>query len=184
MDQKIKAKILKEAKRIEEDCLHSAKGHFYAAQCWGNIHFWIGIPAVILAAIAGASALSQFDNHNIVAGILAIIVAALTAVATFLNPNEKAIAHHYAGNQYISLRNNVRILYDIDLDLIDEKESLGELKDLNRQRNELNQKLLQIPRWAYKKAKKGIEKGEAKYEIDEKEQFSDGLVPKRTKERD
>ena len=75
-----KEKIVKEAKRIEEDSLYSSKGHFYAAQFWTNLHLWIGIPTSIMAAIAGASALSQFDNHQIVAGILAILVAALSAV--------------------------------------------------------------------------------------------------------
>jgi len=183
MEQKIQEKILNEVKRIQEDCLYSEKGHFNAAQRWGNIHLWLGIPAVILAAIAGASALSQFDNHNIIAGILAIIVSALSAVATFLNPNEKANNHHYAGNQYKNLRNSARILSEIDIHLIiDDKEILRELKDLNKQRSELNQKLPQISRWAYKKAKEGIRRGEAKYEIDEEKQFSSGSVTKREKE--
>jgi len=170
MEQKMKQKIFKEAKRIEEDCLFSARGHFCAAQRWATIHLWLGIPAATLAAIAGASSLSQFSNHNIIAGIIAIAVSALTAVATFLNPNEKATNHRYAGDQYNNLRNNVRLLAEIELDLaIDDKEILAELKDINRKRNEFSLKLPLIPRWAYRKAKKGIEKGEAKYEIDKEQ---------------
>ena len=38
---------------------------------------WIGVPMVLLSAIAGASALSQFDSKHIVAGFLSIVVAAL-----------------------------------------------------------------------------------------------------------
>ncbi len=79
-------KITDEAKRIEEDSLHSSKGHFYAAQFWSKFHYSIGVPTVIMSAIAGASALSQFDNHNVIAGVLAIIVATLTALNTFMNP--------------------------------------------------------------------------------------------------
>ena len=40
------------------------------------------------------------------------------------------------------------------------------LKDLSEQRDRLNRECPQIPRWAYKRAKKGIEEGEASYEVD------------------
>ena len=60
----IKDNILKEARRIEEDSLYSAKGQFVAANFWTNFHLWIGVPTAILAAIAAASALSQFNNHK------------------------------------------------------------------------------------------------------------------------
>jgi hypothetical protein len=159
---------IKEAKRIEEDSLYSAKGHFVTADFWTNFHLWIGVPTVILAAIAGASALSQFDNHNIIAGILAIIVAALTAVTTFLNPNEKANSHRNAGNKYNSLRNKARIFHEVDCcgeDL--DQELTIQLKELAKQRDELNQSSPQISRWAFKKARKGIEDGEADYNVDE-----------------
>jgi len=166
-----KQNLIKEARRIEEDCLYSAKGHFVAANFWTNFHLWIGVPTAILAAIAGASALSQFDNHNIVAGILAIIVTALTAVTTFLNPNEKVNSHLNAGNKYNSLRNKARIFCEIDS--CGENNSIQELtkqlKELAKQRDELNQNSPQIPGWAFKRAKKGIEEGEANYKVDEDE---------------
>jgi len=163
----IKDNILKEARRIEEDSLHSAKGQFVAANFWTNFHLWIGVPTAILAAITGASALSQFENHNIIAGILAIIVTALTAVTTFLNPNEKANSHRNAGNKYNSLRNKARIFCEIDsCGEESNQEITKQLKELAKQRDELNQNSPQIPIWAYKKAKKGIEEGEAKYKVD------------------
>lgn len=165
----VKENLIKEARRIEEDSLYSAKGHFVAANFWTNFHLWIGVPTAILAAIAGASALSQFDNHNIIAGILAIIVTALTAVTTFLNPNEKANSHRNAGNKYNSLRNKARIFCEIDSYGEDsEQEITKQLKELAKQRDELNQNSSQIPRWAYKKARKGIEEGETEYKVDEK----------------
>ncbi len=88
-----KEAIIKEAKRIEENSLYSAKGHFVAAQFWTNFHLWIGVPTVILAALAGTSALAQFDNHNIIAGILSLIVVVLAAITTFLNQGKRASIH-------------------------------------------------------------------------------------------
>lgn len=167
MGKTIEERITEEAKRIGEDSLYSAKGHFYAGQHWVNIHLWIGVPATILAAIAGASALSQFDYHNVVTGVLSIMVAALTAVATFLNPNEKASMHQVAGNSYNSLRNRARIFREIEMgNIADDKLLVKELKDLNSERDKLNKESPQIPKWAYKKARRSIEEGEASYRVD------------------
>jgi hypothetical protein len=162
-----KEKIINEAKRIEEDSLHSAKGHFYAAQRWVNINLWLGSASAILATIAGTSALSQFDYHSIIAGIFSIIAATSTAIITFINPNEKAATHQRAGNKYNAIRNDVRIFYDIEITKIDDKRAIENLKQLNDRRNKLNINSIQIPKWAFEKGKKGIKEGEAKYKIDE-----------------
>ena len=161
-----KEKIINEAKRIEEDSTYSAKGHFSAGQCWVNMNLWLGGIAAVLSAIAGASALSQFDNHNIVAGGLSIIVAGLTAVITFINPSERSSVHQKIGNKYNALKNNARIFYDIEADDMEEKKAIEDLKKLNDKRNKLNLESHQIPKWAFEKARKGSEEGEAKYKVD------------------
>lgn len=161
-----KEKITNEAKRIEEDSLYSAKGHFYAGQCWVNVNFWLGGITAVLSAIAGASALSQFDYHNIVAGGLSIFVASITAVITFINPSERASVHQKTGNKYNALRNDTRIFYDIEINDMDDKRITEDLKKLNDRRNKLNLESHQIPKWAFEKARRGIEEGEAKYKVD------------------
>lgn len=164
----MKEQIKKEAARIEEDSIYSSKGHFYAGQRWTNIHLWIGIPTIALAAIAGASALSEFQFHSMVAAVLSIVVAALTAVATFVNPNERALAHKNAGNKYSSLKNRSRIFYSIELSVENELNELTkQLKSLDDQRTKLNDESPQIPKWALKKARTGIEDSEANYKIDD-----------------
>jgi hypothetical protein len=161
-----KEKIINEAKRIEEDSLHSAKGHFCAAQCWVNINLGLGSVSAVLSAIAGASALSQFEHHNIFAGILSIIVASLTGVITFINPNERSVVHQKARNKYNALRNDTRIFYDLEITEVDDKVAFNDLKKLNDRRNKLNADSVQIPKRAFKKGRKGIEEGEAKYMVD------------------
>jgi len=166
-ESNIKDKVVMEAKRIEEDSLYSAKGHFYAGQFWASLRLWLGIPAVVLSAIAGTAALSRFDHHNTLAGVLSIVVAALTAVTTFLNPNEKATAHQKAGNDYNSLKNETRIFHEIgSVSLIDEEESMINLEELSKRRDTMNKEHMQIPKWAFRKARKAIEGGEASYEVD------------------
>jgi hypothetical protein len=95
---KAKDEIIKEAKRIEEALLYSSKGHFEAARLWSGFHLMIGIPVVVVSAIAGATAFARFDASHAIAGILSISVAALSSVLTFLNPNAKAASHQIAGS--------------------------------------------------------------------------------------
>src|SRR6266508_3385310 len=152
-----KEEVIKEAKRVEESLLYSSKGHFAAAHFWTNFHLWIGVPMVLLSAIAGASALAEFDPKHVISGILSIIVVALSGVMTFLNPNEKASGHLNAGNNYDSLMNKVRVFSSIDCWGSDSDEALTErLKYYSDQNDKLNQSCPQIPRWAYNIAKRSI----------------------------
>jgi hypothetical protein len=164
---KTKDEIIREAKRIEEGLLYSSKGHFAASYLWTNFHLCIGIPVVLLSAIAGASALSRFDANHVIAGSISIIVAALSGVMTFLNPNEKAATHLNAGNNYDSLMNKTRIFWSIDCWRDESEQVLTErLKYFAEQRDKLNQSSPQIPLWAYRAGRRGIEKGEGEYAID------------------
>jgi hypothetical protein len=169
ISSKTKTAIIDEAKRIEENCQHTAKGHFEAAQFWANFHLWIGIPAVVLAGIAGATAFAKFDQNNIIAGILSLIVVVLTSISTFLNPKDRSNSYLSAGNNYDSLLTKARTFWTIDCKGEDSDSVLNaRLKDLLDQRDKLNRECFQVPRWAYIKAKKGIEAGEATYRVDQK----------------
>ena len=164
---KTKDEIIKEAKRIEEACTYSAKGHFEAARFWSNFHLYLGIPIVVFSAVAGATALSQFVNSKIIAGLLSILVAVLSGLMIFLNPNEKSGTYLNAGNNYDSLQNKVRMFWSIDCwreksdDILTEK-----LRYYSEQKDKLNQACPQIPWFAYQSAKRGIERGEANYKVD------------------
>lgn len=164
---KTKEEIIREAKRIEEALLYSSKGHFAASHFWSNFHLWIGIPMVLLSAVAGASALAHFDNSHVVAGGISIVVAALSGVITFLNPHEKNASHLSAGNHCDSLMNKVRIFWSIDCWRDESEQVLTEkLKYFVEQKDRLNESCPQIPRWAYKAAKTGIDAGEGRYIAD------------------
>lgn len=159
-----KEAIIRESKRIEENCLHSSKGHFSAAGFWTDFSLWIGIPTTIMAVVAG---ILSFSKYNFDAGILSIIVAIFTSLTTFLNPKERANSHFVAGNNYDSLLTKSRIFWTIECKRENSLEILeSKLNDLSGQRERLNRDCPQIPKWAYKKAKQGIEDGEATYIVD------------------
>lgn len=153
-----------EANRIEEDSLYSSKGHFEAARAWGNLHLWFGIPAAVFAAIASGTA---FKEDVITAGILALAASILSAISTFLNPSERSQLHHQAGVKHNSLRNRARIFRELDLKSgAEQPELLASLKKLAEERDSLNMSNPQIPKFAFRRARCGIESGEAVYKVD------------------
>ena len=67
-----KPAIQAELQRIEEDCIHSGKAHFNAGDRWALYHYWLGIPSVVLSALAGAAFFKDYGN---IAGIMSAVVA-------------------------------------------------------------------------------------------------------------
>jgi hypothetical protein len=163
-----KDEIIKEAKRIEESTLYSSKAHFAAAQFWANSHLWIGIAISVVSAVAAVFTFS--DSYQVAVGILALAIAMLSAVATFLNPNEKAATHLIAGNNYDTLCTRSRIFWAIECWKEGNTEQIltEKLRDLCDERNKLNQSFPQIPGWAYSRARRRIEAGEGVYQVDKR----------------
>ena len=152
-----------EARRIEEDALYSAKGHFEAAARWGNWHFWIGISMTITAAVGGVAALKDYPS---LAAALSFSAASFGALFTFIKPNEREDAHLKAGNAYKALNNDARMFWQIECKNLSVNQLVDNLKTLNERRNALNTESPQIPRVAYKRAKLGIKQGQATYSVD------------------
>jgi len=53
--------IVAEAKRLEEDTLYSAKGHFETAARWERFNLAVGLIATVAAALAAVFTLSHND---------------------------------------------------------------------------------------------------------------------------
>ncbi len=159
-----KAAIIDEAKRIDEDTTHSYKGHYEAATAWRRVNLSVGLAGALAGALAAVFTLSPL---NWLVVLLAVLVSASSAVMAFLNPSRTAELHQRAGAEYSALRNRARIFHTVDCRRSAAEEELAtHLKAISEQRNELNQRSLQIPRWAYKRALKGVKQGEATYAVD------------------
>jgi hypothetical protein len=159
----MKEDISRELERIEEDAKYSSKGHFEAASTWRHCNYWLGVPSAIGAGVAGVAA---FNNLVLVSGIVAIFVAALTSVSTFLDPSARANEHRVSGTSFLALKNQARILRTIDLKSDDAKVT-QQFRELAERRDTLNSESPEIPPMAYRRAKAGIERGEAAHIVDE-----------------
>ncbi len=159
-----KSAIEAELERIEEDCIHSGKAHFNAGDRWARYHYCLGIPSVILSALAGAA---FFKDYGGVAGVMSSIVAVLTSLMTFLKPSERAAAHKSSGDQYLTLQNDARVFRQIRLHHVcDEPAAIAGLDEFTKRRNELNQASAQFSRADFELARKGINQGEGAHRVD------------------
>ncbi|MFZ1342871.1 SLATT domain-containing protein [Thiothrix eikelboomii] len=159
-------KMIDEALRIEEDCTYSSKGQFNSGDIWGKWHLRLGLPAAVITALAGASA---FADQALLAGIAASIATALTTTLTFLRPSERAETHKAAGASYLTLRNQARIFREIELESAAEHDLTAlkkRLLELAMKKDELNQTMPGILRQAYELARKDIEEGRHKHNVD------------------
>lgn len=161
------AALRREAERLEEDAIYSSKGHFNAEDTWVRRNYWLGVPATVLSAIAGATLIKSQPEW---ATAFTLLASLLTGLMTFLKPNERAAMHRAAAGQFLALRNDARFFREIDLLQSDRMGELSErLEELSAARNELNLKSPSIPRRAFVAARKGIEEGEATHEVDKEE---------------
>jgi hypothetical protein len=134
----LRASIINEAKLLEADCYSISQAHYVAARRWQRRYYLLGVPIAIMSGVVGAAALSQFDQHAVVAGVLALAVAALSAMTTFVNPSQRAAQHLAAGNTYEALRNATRIFREIDCHTGKSDEELERvLNRLNRKADDL-----------------------------------------------
>lgn len=156
--------IRAELERIEEDCIHSGKAHFNAGDRWARYHYWLGIPSVVLSALAGAA---FFVDHGDIAGIMSAVVAILTSLMTFLKPSERASAHKSSGDQYLTLRNDARVFREVKLSYTcDEQAAIAGMDEFTKRRNELNQASAHFSRNDFEIARVGIDQGEATHSVD------------------
>lgn len=165
IDAEFQKKIETELLRIEEDTLHSSKAQYNAGDRYSSRHVWLGVPASALSALAGAASFS--GQWELAAGLISIAVAVLAALQTFMKPAEQAAAHKAAGDQFLALRNDARLMREIKVGLIEEpQEAVTALDVMVKRRNDLNASSPQVARKDFEKAKKGIDAGEAQHAVD------------------
>jgi hypothetical protein len=75
---------------------------------WGRAYYILGVPAVILATAAGATGLATTAGR-VVAAIIALASAGLTAAATFLNSGEQRRSQDRLGAAWQELADDARL---------------------------------------------------------------------------
>src|SRR5690606_31726837 len=83
----------KEIHRVHESAVWNSQGHFEQMKLWRAMNMVLGVPASVLAAIAGGTGLAATQATS-VPGILALTAAGFGAALTTLNPSRRAELAH------------------------------------------------------------------------------------------
>jgi len=154
-----------ELKRIEESAMYSAQIQFEQTKQWRGVNLALGLPASVLAAVSGATALAA-TTGRVIAGILALASAAFGAVLTTLNASHRMNQAAAAANAYLEIQSAARQAREIDLPYWQIDEARSALAELTARRDEQN-KTAEVPnKRSYKRAQKNISGGGQTYAVD------------------
>jgi hypothetical protein len=160
--------IADELHRIEESCMYSAQIQFEQTKQWRAVNLGLGVPASVLAAVAGATALAA-TTGRIAAGIIALAAAGFGAVLTTVNAAHRMNTASSAANAYLEIQTAARQAREIDLPMWDLDEARAALGELTARRDEQNKTAEPPSRRSYKRAQKNIEDGGQSYAIDRRD---------------
>ncbi len=164
---KNKMQLAKEMHRLHESCLYSSQGQFELGKQWRLNNILLGVPASILAALAGSVGLAQ-DDKTLLPPILALLSAGFGAALTTLNPSRRSELAQIAGNSYLEIQTAARQYILVDLKDMDNTKARQKLDELTTKRNKINKTADPPNRLARFMAKRIIDGGGQDYSIDEK----------------
>jgi ATP-dependent protease ClpP protease subunit/disulfide bond formation protein DsbB len=107
MDYKTSQLIYEWKQRINDH----QKANITSAKKYNEFHYVIGVPAIMLAAIAGVILLAEIEEPRFraVAGIAGIIAAVFSVVQTFYSPVKRSESHRLAVSQLVHIRRDVEL---------------------------------------------------------------------------
>ncbi|MCK3776669.1 SLATT domain-containing protein [Ensifer sesbaniae] len=155
--------IIEEAQRLDEDLLWSMTACFQIATWWRLLHWVLGVPSVLAAAITGIKAVKAGDPQTL--AYFAIASAILSALATFVNPSRSAREFHNAGVRCSALKGKIRRFWQIDC-TTDDASLRKTLEKLADEKSHLMETMPHTGGLAYWLARRSIGKGHNKHEVD------------------
>lgn len=92
-------------KRVRE----SSFSHYAAEERYSKLHYYLGVPAALFAAIVGTSVFTSLDSDvevriKILIGFISVATAVLASLQTFMRFSERAELHRKTAIGYASIR--------------------------------------------------------------------------------
>jgi len=128
--------------------LVALEAHYDAARFFSRRNYWIGIPAIIFAAIVGTSVFATLEREvdiyiKLIVGMISIIAAVLSALQTFLKYSDRADRHRRTGARYAAIKREIEQLLTWSEE--DLRESSKSIDTLRMQIDELSIEAPEVP---------------------------------------
>jgi hypothetical protein len=158
--------IAAEVHRLHEGAKWSAQGQFEQLKLWRALNLAFGLPAAVLAGIAGGAGLAA-RHVSATPAILALISAGLGGALTALNPSRRVSQAQGAANAYLKIQIDARQLLTIRLAMMSTEDSWTELAGLTDRYDEVNRSADPPSSYAYWRSGRNIKRGGQDYEADQ-----------------
>jgi hypothetical protein len=95
-------------KRVRE----SSFAHYTAEEHYSRLHYYVGLPACVLAAIVGTTVFASLDKDvdfgiKFIVGLISVVTAIATGLQTFLRLAEQAERHRKVAGEYGDVRRHI-----------------------------------------------------------------------------
>ncbi len=138
---------------------------FEQTKLWRSVNLGLGLPASMLAAISGATALASATGR-LTAGVLALAATGFGAALTTVNASHLMNQAASAAKAYLEIQTAARQAREIDLPVLSIEEARTTLAELTARRDEQNKTAEPPGRRAYRRAKANITGGGQTYAAD------------------
>ena len=145
--------------------MYGAQMQFEQSKLWRSVNLGLGVPASVLAAASGATALAS-TTGRVIAGVIALVAAAFGATLTTVNASHRMNTAANAANGYLEIQTAARQLREIDVPLMALDDARAALAELTARRDEQNKVAEPPTSRSYRKAKTNLEAGVQSYAAD------------------
>ncbi|MEE1622494.1 SLATT domain-containing protein [Zafaria sp. Z1313] len=160
--------IAAELSRLEENARYSQQSQFEQSKIWRSTNLQLGIPAAVLAAVAGTIMLVS-EEWQVFAAIVSLLSAALATTTTTLSAERRSDRAATAANAYRDIQMEARQLLLIDLGRLEYDDARDRLRNLTDRYAEISRGAEPVLRRAYVSAKKNLAAGGQTHSIDTKD---------------
>jgi hypothetical protein len=101
-EEQERATLTELAKSVEKEARSHGRDHAWQSGIWRFMNYAIGVPSILLAALAGGSIADDWDKTY--SALLALAAAIFSRLLTFLTPSALAAGHHEAELAYQKIR--------------------------------------------------------------------------------
>jgi len=140
------SELADEGRKLQNECTALGQAYRLEGARLSRWYWALGCTVAGVSAVAGATALAQFDVHNIIAGSLALGVAVLGSVSTFFNAGGRAKEYQGTATDYGLLATEAREFSAIDCVPGADLNKLTErVKALAKEKGDIARKAPQLP---------------------------------------
>jgi hypothetical protein len=164
-DDSQRTEIADELRRLEEDATYASQSQFESSKFWRLWHWLLGIPAAILAAIAGFTGLASVAGR-VPAAILALVAAVLGGLLTTVEPNKRVRQGQTAGVAYNEVRIGARQARLVDLPAAKLEDARSQLHELTEQKQQVDRVAEPPNTYAFWRARRNVEVGRLQHVVD------------------